>query len=42
MDGCSFNLLASLIKTLLIQTVFVSYKLKLNLPMFHKFFLIFA
>ena len=39
-NGCSFYFLASVIKNLLVKTVFPHYYLKLSLPMFLKLFLI--
>ena len=41
-NGFSFDSLASLIENLRVETVVESYYLKLSLPMFLKWFLIFA
>ena len=40
-NGCSFYVLASLIKNLLVEAIVESYYLKFSLPMFLKYFLIF-
>ena len=41
-NGRSFHFLVSLIKNLLVKTVFASYYLKLSLPIFPEYFIIFA